>query len=41
VSALSNKHVVLGLLIERPGWGYEVQQRLDQRFGFLALSEKI
>lgn len=41
VSALSNKHVVLGLLIERPGYCYDVQQRLNQRFGFLSLSERI
>lgn len=41
VSALSNKHVVLGLLIERPGYGYDVQQRLNRRFRFLSLSEKI
>jgi DNA-binding PadR family transcriptional regulator len=39
VSGLSTKHVVLGLLIERPGYGYDLQQRLDARVGFLRLSE--
>jgi DNA-binding PadR family transcriptional regulator len=39
VSGLSTKHVVLGLLIERPGYGYDLQQRLQSRLGFLALSE--
>jgi DNA-binding PadR family transcriptional regulator len=39
VSGLSTKHVVLGLLIERPGYGYDLQQRLDSRLGFLGLSE--
>lgn len=37
---LSTKHVVLGLLIERPGYGYELQQRINDRFGFLGLSER-
>jgi DNA-binding PadR family transcriptional regulator len=37
---LSTKHVVLGLVIERPGYGYDLQKRLDGRFGFLALSER-
>jgi DNA-binding PadR family transcriptional regulator len=39
VSGLSTKHVVLGLLIERPGYGYDLGQRLDARLGFLGLSE--
>lgn len=39
MSGLSTNHVVLGLLIERPGYGYELQQRLDSRLGFLGLSE--
>ena len=26
------KHVVLGLVLERPGYGYELGSRLDQRF---------
>jgi DNA-binding PadR family transcriptional regulator len=39
VSALSTKHAVLGLLIERPGYGYDLQQRIDARLGFLRLSE--
>lgn len=38
---LSTKHVVLGLVIERPGYGYELQQRLDRRFAFLGLSERV
>lgn len=41
MSALSTKHVVLGLLIERPGYGYDLQQRLDTRLGFLGLSETV
>jgi DNA-binding PadR family transcriptional regulator len=41
VSGLSTKHVVLGLLIERPGYGYDLQQRLNTRFSFLGLSEKV
>jgi len=36
---LSTKHVVLGLLLERPGYGYDLQQRMDDRFSFLQLSE--
>lgn len=39
MSRLSTKHVVLGLLIERPGYGYDLSQRLDARLGFLKLSE--
>lgn len=38
MSGLSGKYAVLGLLIERPGYGYDLQQRLDQRLGFLGLS---
>ena len=41
VSAVSNKHVVLGLLIERPGYCYDVQQRFSTRFRFLSLSERV
>lgn len=41
VSALSNKHVVLGLLIERPGYAYDIEQRFNTRFRFLSLSEKV
>ncbi len=41
VSRLSTKHVVLGLLIERRGYGWELQQRLDSRLGFLGLSESV
>lgn len=39
MSGLSTRHVVLGLLVERPGYGYDLQQRLDARLGFLGLSE--
>jgi DNA-binding PadR family transcriptional regulator len=39
VSGLSTKHVVLGLLIERPGYGYDLMKRAGSRFGFLGLSE--
>jgi DNA-binding PadR family transcriptional regulator len=38
MATVSTKHVVLGLLIERPGYGYELQQRLDGRFRFLGFS---
>jgi DNA-binding PadR family transcriptional regulator len=31
--AVSAKHAVLGLVIERPGYGYELAQRLQERFG--------
>jgi DNA-binding PadR family transcriptional regulator len=30
---MSAKHAVLGLVIERPGYGYQLAQRLDERFG--------
>lgn len=33
------KHIVLGLLIERPGYGYDLKHRLSERFAFLELSE--
>jgi DNA-binding PadR family transcriptional regulator len=39
VSGLSTKHVVLGLLIERPGYGYDLIKRVRTRFGYLGLSE--
>lgn len=38
MSGVSTKHVVLGLLIERPGYGYDLAQRLGERLGFLGLS---
>jgi DNA-binding PadR family transcriptional regulator len=38
---LSTKHVVLGLVIDRPGYGYELQQRMNRRLGFLGLSENV
>lgn len=38
---LSTNHVVLGLVIDRPGYGYELQQRLDERLGFLGLSDTV
>ncbi|MDW5597119.1 PadR family transcriptional regulator [Conexibacter stalactiti] len=38
---LSTNHVVLGLVIDRPGYGYELQQRLDDRLGFLGLSDTV
>ncbi len=41
MSAVSNKHVVLGLLIERPGYGYDLQLRFHERFRFLSLSDKV
>jgi DNA-binding PadR family transcriptional regulator len=30
---LSAKYAVLGLVIERPGYGYQLAQRLEERFG--------
>ncbi len=39
MSGLSTKHVVLGLVLQRPGYGYDLQQRLASRLGFLGLSE--
>jgi DNA-binding PadR family transcriptional regulator len=39
MSGLSTRHVVLGLLVERPGYGYDLQQRIDARLRFLGLSE--
>ncbi|MBS1870155.1 MAG: helix-turn-helix transcriptional regulator [Actinobacteria bacterium] len=30
---------MLGLLVERPGYGYDLQQRIDARLGFLGLAE--
>lgn len=36
---LSTKHVVLGLVVERPGYGYGLQQRMSERLGFLDLAE--
>jgi DNA-binding PadR family transcriptional regulator len=41
MSGVSTKHVVLGLLVERPGYGYDLGQRLDARLGFLGLSENV
>ena len=38
---LSTKHVVLGLVIERAGYGYELQQRIDRQLGFLGLSDSV
>jgi DNA-binding PadR family transcriptional regulator len=39
VSRLSTKHVVLGLLVERNSYGYALQQRVSERFGFLELAD--
>jgi DNA-binding PadR family transcriptional regulator len=33
------RFVVLGLLVERPGYGYELQRRLGDRFAFLGVAE--
>jgi DNA-binding PadR family transcriptional regulator len=33
VGVLAAKHAVLGLVIERPGYGYQLTQRLEERFG--------
>jgi len=37
MSGISTKHVVLGLLVERPSYGYELAQRLGTRLDFLGL----
>ncbi|MEX1142422.1 MAG: PadR family transcriptional regulator [Thermoleophilaceae bacterium] len=39
MSRLSTKHVVLGLMIERPSYGYGLQQQIAERLGFLGLAE--
>lgn len=41
MAGCSAKHVVLGLVIERAGYGYDLQQRLDGRFAFLGFSERV
>ncbi|HEV3046405.1 MAG TPA: helix-turn-helix transcriptional regulator [Solirubrobacteraceae bacterium] len=35
---MSAKHAVLGLVIERPGHGYQLARRLDERFGSSAFA---
>ena len=37
-SRLSAKYAVLGLVIERPGYGYQLAQRLQERFGSCAFA---
>jgi DNA-binding PadR family transcriptional regulator len=37
---MSVKHAVLGLVIERPGYGYELYQRLNQRVEGHEISER-
>jgi len=39
VSRLSTRHVVLGLMIDRPSYGYGLQQQVAERLGFLELAE--
>lgn len=39
MTKLSTKHVVLGLMIDRPGYGYALQQQFTERLGFLELAE--
>jgi DNA-binding PadR family transcriptional regulator len=39
MSRLSTKHVVLGLMIKRPSYGYGLQQQITERLGFLGLAE--
>ena len=36
---LSTKHAVLGLMIDRPSYGYNLQQQIAERLGFLGLAE--
>jgi DNA-binding PadR family transcriptional regulator len=33
LGAMSAKHAILGLVIERPGYGYQLAQRLEERCG--------
>jgi len=35
---MSAKHAILGLVIERPGYGYQLAQRLEERFGSSAFA---
>jgi DNA-binding PadR family transcriptional regulator len=35
---MSAKHAVLGLVIEQPGYGYQLVQRLEERFGSSAFA---
>jgi len=35
---MSAKHAILGLVIERPGYGYQLVQRLEERFGSSAFA---
>jgi DNA-binding PadR family transcriptional regulator len=35
---MSAKYAILGLVIERPGYGYQLAQRLEQRFGSSAFA---
>jgi DNA-binding PadR family transcriptional regulator len=39
MSRLSTKHAVLGLMIDRPSYGYGLQQQIADRLGFLGLAE--
>jgi DNA-binding PadR family transcriptional regulator len=38
MSDLSTKHMVLGLVVERPNYGYGLQQQITERLGFLHLA---
>ncbi len=39
MSRLSTKHAVLGLMIDRPAYGYGLQQQVTERLGFLGLAD--
>jgi DNA-binding PadR family transcriptional regulator len=39
MSRLSTKHAVLGLMIDRPAYGYGLQQQVAERLGFLGLAD--
>jgi len=41
MSRLSTKHVVLGLMVDRPSYGYGLQQQIADRLGFLGLAESV
>jgi DNA-binding PadR family transcriptional regulator len=38
MSGLSTKHMVLGLVVERPSYGYALQHQITTRLGFLNLA---
>jgi DNA-binding PadR family transcriptional regulator len=39
MSRLSTRHIVLGLMIRHPSYGYGLQQQMHERLGFLGMAE--